>query len=270
MSHIIAADWPAPANINAFTTTRLAPGASVAPFEHFNLGIRCGDEHAHVVQNRASLITTYRLPAEPHWLHQVHGVDVVRIYPHPNPDSRPHPNSNPPPLGEGGTHDVRAGEGEPLADASITETPNTVLAVLTADCLPVLFCNRDGTEIAAAHAGWRGLANGMLEATIANMHTKPEQIMAWLGPAAGALRYEIGEDVRQAFLLASAEAESAFTPTRPGHYLIDMFAIARQRLQAVGVTQIYGGEHCSISDMRFYSHRREQCTGRMASVIWMT
>ena len=266
MSRIIAADWPAAANITAFTTTRLSSGASIAPFEHFNLGIRCGDEHAHVMQNRASLVAANCLPAEPHWLHQVHGVDVVRICPHPNP----------PPRGEGAKREARVGGGcaqqnhEPLADASVTNTANVVLAVLTADCLPVLFCNIEGTEIAAAHAGWRGLANGMLEATVAAMHSKPEQIMVWLGPAAGALRYEIGEDVRQAFLTASAEAESAFTATRPGHCLIDMFAIARQRLQAVGVTRVYGGEHCTISDTRFYSHRREQRTGRMASVIWMS
>ncbi len=265
MSPCIAADWPAPANITAFTTTRQGPGVSVSPFDAFNLGSRCGDVLAAVQQNRAALINTYHLPDEPHWLHQVHGVDVVRIGLRPH--TRPHPN--PPPLGEGGTHDVRAGEGEPLADASITDTPNTVLAVLTADCLPVLFCNRAGTEIAAAHAGWRGLANGMLEVTVSAMHSKPEHILAWLGPAADAMHYEIGEEVRQAFLLASAEAETAFTATRPGHYRIDMVAIAKQRLRAVGVSQIYGGAHCTISDTRFYSHRREQRTGRMASVIWM-
>ena len=243
MSRIIAADWPAAANITAFTTTRQGLGFSALPFYKFNLGSRCGDNATHVLQNRAALVSAYQLPSEPQWLHQVHGVDVLRM---------------------------GAGESdEPLADASATDRPNTVLAVLTADCLPVLFCNIEGTEIAAAHAGWRGLANGMLEATVAAMHSKPEQIMVWLGPAAGALRYEIGEDVRQAFLTASAEAESAFTPTRPGHCLIDMFAIARQRLQAVGVTRVYGGEHCTISDTRFYSHRREQRTGRMASVIWM-
>jgi len=243
MSHIIAANWPAPANINAFTTTRQGPGFSALPFYKFNLGSRCGDNATHVLQNRAALLSAYHLPSEPQWLHQVHGVDVLRI---------------------------GAGESdEPLADASVTETPNIVLAVLTADCLPVLFCNFEGTEIAAAHAGWRGLANGMLEATVAAMHSKPEQIMAWLGPAAGALKYEVGEDVRQVFLSESAEAESAFTPTRLGHYLIDMFAIAKQRLQAVGVKHVYGGEHCTISDIRFYSHRREQRTGRMASVIWI-
>ncbi len=240
MSYVIAANWPAPANITAFTTTRQGPGFSALPFYKFNLGSRCGDNAAHVAQNRAALVSDYQLPAEPHWLHQVHGIDVVR-----------------------------ACEGEPLADASVTDATNVVLAVLTADCLPVLFCNLDGTEIAAAHAGWRGLADGMLEATVAAMRSQPSEIMAWLGPAAGALKYEIGEDVRQAFLSASAEAQSAFTPTRAGHYLIDLFAIARQRLQAIGVSRVYGGEHCTISDIRFYSHRREQRTGRMASVIWM-
>lgn len=243
MIDVVVANWPAPANIRAFTTTRQGPGVSALPFYKFNLGARCGDNATHVAHNRASLIKTHQLPSEPYWLHQVHGVDVAV-----DDDTR---------------------SGEPLADASVTSNPGSVLAVLTADCLPVLFCNLAGTEIAAAHAGWRGLADGMLEATVAAMQSPPGQIMAWLGPAAGAQRYEIGEVVRQAFLLRSAEAESAFTATRPGHYLIDMTAIARQRLRAVGVNHVYGGEHCTISDIRFYSHRREQRTGRMASLIWM-
>jgi YfiH family protein len=252
MSACITADWPAPANINAFTTTRQGPGFSALPFYKFNLGSRCGDDATLVLQNRAALVNNYQLPSEPQWLHQVHGVDVVRF----DVQSR-------------GAACCAQQSDEPLSDASVTDTPNVVLAVLTADCLPVLFCNVEGTEIAAAHAGWRGLANGMLETTVSAMHSKPEDIMAWLGPAAGALRYEIGEEVRTAFLSLSAEAETAFMATRKGHYLIDMVAIAKQRLQAVGVKQIYGGEYCTISDIRFYSHRREQRTGRMASVIWM-
>jgi YfiH family protein len=169
-------------------------------------------------------------------------------------------------------HEVRAGEGnqEPLADASVTSKRQQVLAVLTADCLPVLFCNAAGTEIAAAHAGWRGLAAGVLEETVTAMQSAPETVMAWLGPAAGAERYEVGEEVRQAFLSADAQAESAFTPTRPGHFLIDLYALARFRLQKAGIASIYGGGFCTLSDIRFYSHRREQRTGRMATVIWMS
>ena len=244
MSDILRPDWPVPANIHAFTTTRLGPGVSELPFYRFNLGARCGDAPAAVRANREALRREYGLPGEPLWLHQVHGIEVV-------------------------SDDGMRGS-DPLADAAVTTQSASVLAVLTADCLPVLFCNTSGTEVAAAHAGWRGLAAGMLEATVTAMRSAPHELMAWLGPAAGPQRYEVGEDVRQAFLAADAAAASAFTPTRPGHFLIDMPAIARQRLAACGVTQVYGGEHCTLTDIRFYSHRREQRTGRMASLIWMT
>ena len=243
MSDILRPVWPVPANIHAFTTTRLGPGVSELPFYRFNLGARCGDSPMDVQANREALRREYRLPGEPLWLHQVHGIEVV-------------------------SDDGTRGS-DPLADASVTEIPGSVLAVLTADCLPVLFCNTSGTEVAAAHAGWRGLAAGMLEATVDAMQSPPETLLAWLGPAAGAARYEVGEEVRQAFVSVDADAASAFTPTRPGHYRIDMPAIARQRLAACGVTQVYGGEHCTLADIRFYSHRREQRTGRMASLIWM-
>lgn len=243
MSDVIIPDWPAPASVKALTTTRHGPGFSALPFHQFNLGSRCGDDPSHVRQNRAALKTAYGLPSEPLWLHQVHGVEVA-------------------------VDDGTRGS-DPLVDASVSNLPNSVLAVLTADCLPVLFCNTSGTEVAAAHAGWRGLVAGMLEATVAAMQSPPETLLAWLGPAAGAARYEVGDEVRQAFLDVDATAASAFTPTRPGHYRIDMVAIARQRLQSVGVTQVFGGNECTISDIRFYSHRREQRTGRMASLIWM-
>lgn len=243
MSELLRPDWPAPANIHALTTTRQGPGISALPFYRFNLGARCGDAPAAVQANRAALRREYGLPGEPLWLHQVHGIDVV--------------------VDDG----TRAGD--PLADAAVTIMPGSVLAVLTADCLPVLFCNEAGTEIAAAHAGWRGLAAGMLEATVAAMQSPPGTLMAWMGPAAGPDRYEVGEEVRQAFLASDGGAMQAFVPTRPGHYLIDLYALSRRRLQQAGVTRCYGGGLCTISDIRFYSHRREQRTGRMASVIWM-
>ncbi len=244
----IRPDWPAPANIHALSTTRHGPGVSQAPYAAFNLGTRCGDAPAAVLENRAALIKTYALPSEPNWLQQVHGTDVVRF------DRR------------GAACRVQH---EPVADASVTSVANTVLAVLTADCLPVLFCNADGTEVAAAHAGWRGLAAGMLEATVAAMQSAPADLMAWLGPAAGPAHYEIDEPVRQVFLATDPQSHSAFIETRPGHYRIDLPAIARQRLAAVGVQRVYGGQNCTLSDQRFYSHRREQQTGRMATLIWM-
>jgi YfiH family protein len=243
MSTHITPSWPAPESIQAFTTTRQGPGFSELPFYKFNLGARCGDSPATVAHNRESLRSHYQLPSEPLWLHQVHGVDVA--------------------IDDGNRKE------DPMADASTSQLKNSVLAVLTADCLPVLFCNASGTEIAAAHAGWRGLAAGMLEATVSSMQSKPEELMAWLGPAAGADRYEVGEEVRQAFINRDAQASMAFKATRIGHYLIDLYAIARQRLQAVGVVNIYGGDYCTISNTAFYSHRREQRTGRMASLIWM-
>ena len=243
MNEQISPSWPAPESIHAFTTTRQGPGFSELPFYKFNIGSRCGDSPATVVHNRESLQSSYQLPSLPLWLHQVHGIDVA--------------------VDDGTRLD------EPMADASISLLKNSVLAVLTADCLPVLFCNVEGTEIAAAHAGWRGLAAGMLETTVSAMQSKPESILAWLGPAAGAERYEVGEEVRQAFIRRDSQAQAAFKPTRSGHYLIDMYTIAKQRLHATGVTKIYGGDYCTISDIAFYSHRREQRTGRMASVIWM-
>ena len=267
MNGCITPDWPAPPNVRAFTSTRLGPGVSAPPFQHFNLGSRCGDDPDAVSRNRAILRTHYALPAEPLWLQQVHGTEVVRF-------------ESPPPEGEDATPEsrgaaccaqsrrVQAGE-EAIADAAVTSIRDNVLAVLTADCLPVLLCDEAGTEIAAAHAGWRGLAAGVLEATVAAMQASPDTLMAWLGPAAGPGRYEVGEEVRTAFLDVDCAAASAFTPTRPGHYLIDLYALARQRLRQVGVGRCFGGGLCTISDDRFYSHRREQRTGRMATLIWI-
>jgi polyphenol oxidase len=160
---------------------------------------------------------------------------------------------------------------EPEADAAITDAPGTVLAILTADCLPVVFAADDGSEVAAAHAGWRGLSAGVLEATVAAMHAPPARLLAWLGPAAGPQAYEIGGDVREAFLDLDARAEPAFVATRPGHWRIDLYALARMRLQRAGMAPdtIHGGGLCTISDpARFYSHRRDARTGRMATLVW--
>ena len=248
------ADWPAPARVRAFTTLRHGLGVSVAPFDHFNLGNRVaadGDDPSSVDRNRALLVEHARLPAAPHWLRQVHGVEVCRF-------------------------DGRADEGarinEPEADAAVTSTPGSVLAILTADCLPVLFCADDGSEVAAAHAGWRGLAAGVLEATVAAMRTPAERVLAWLGPAAGPQHYEIGIEVFDAFVSQDWAAGRAFTSTRPHHWRVDLYALARQRLGMAGLApeRIHGGGLCTIAEpQRFYSHRRDRRTGRMASLIWI-
>jgi len=246
-SHINA-DWPVPRHVRAFTTTRGGPGVSLAPFDRFNLGLRCGDDPQLALRNRERLVSEFELPGAPQWLQQVHGTDVVRIDPSASESS--------------------PARQAPVADAVVTATPDTPLAILTADCLPVLFCNEIGSEIGAAHAGWRGLSAGMLEATVRAMYSPPEALLAWLGPAAGPQAYEVGAEVRAAFVDQDPGAATAFVATREGHWLVDLYALARQRLAAAGVTRVYGGGYCTISDaQRFYSHRRDQRTGRMATVI---
>jgi YfiH family protein len=190
-------------------------------------------------------VGTLELPSAPAWLQQVHGTAVV----------------------------VEPGaDGRPEADASITRTPGKVLAIRTADCLPVVFAARDGSEVAAAHAGWRGLSAGVLEATIAAMRTTPEDIVAWMGPAAGPGAYEIGAEVRDAFVARDAGAAATFEPTKPGHWRVDLYALARRRMLAAGMRTeaIHGGGLCTISDpSRFHSYRRDRATERMATLAWL-
>lgn len=245
-SEFITPGWPAPANVSACATVRNLAGVSAAPFDAFNLGAHCGDEAQNVADNRRALIQLANLPNPPHWLQQVHGVAVHRV-------ASREPGVTP-----------------PQADAAVTDIPGAVLAILTADCLPVLFAAKDGSQIAAAHAGWRGLAAGVLEATVAAMRSAPENLLAWLGPAAGPAHYEIGEEVRSAFVDTDPGAAICFVATRPGHYLINLYALARRRLAAVGVRDVSGGDLCTISDAtRFYSYRRDGRTGRMAALVWM-
>ena len=258
MSAALRAQWPVPAKVRAFTTLRHGAGVSLAPFDTFNLGNRLaadGDDPATVDRNRAELVDRFELPSVPHWLQQVHGTKVLR-FPAPSPE--------------------QAGVGvEPVADASVTSDPGVVLAILTADCLPVVFAARDGSVIGAAHAGWRGLAGGVLENTAAAMHAPASRLVAWLGPAAGPQAYEIGEEVFNAFVEQDAQAASAFVATRPGHWRVDLYALARQRLAAIGIERVHGGGLCTLSDaQRFFSHRRSTSegsgrTGRMATVVWM-
>ncbi|WP_425599851.1 peptidoglycan editing factor PgeF [Luteimonas aestuarii] len=277
---------PFPANVRAFTTLRHGAGASQAPFDTFNLGnfrAADGDDADVVARNRAELVERFGLPSAPHWLHQVHGIDVVRFDapalppPQPSPvnggggesgqDENPWRVMHPPPLaGEGW------GGGEPVADAAVTSVPGVVLAILTADCLPVVFASKCGDEIAAAHAGWPGLSKGMLEATLAAMRTSASDVLAWIGPAAGPSRYEVGREVFDAFVAHDAGAATCFVPTREGHWLADLPALARRRLVAAGMSagDIRGGDLCTLSDpARFFSHRRDGRSGRMATIAWL-
>ena len=236
--------WDAPANVCAIMTTR-AGGVSAAPFDSFNLGSRCGDDAAAVARNRALL--RQHLPADPVWLKQVHGAAVIDACAH------------------------NATQTELEADASFTHTAGVVCGVLVADCMPVLLVNRAGTAAAAAHAGWRGLSGGVIEAAIKAMGVPPREVVAWLGPAIGPQQFEVGADVRDAFMRHDANAASAFQPYpgRNGKFLCDLYALAQQRLSALGITSIGGGGYCTVSEARFYSYRRDKTTGRMGAFIWI-
>ncbi len=237
-------EWPAPRGIHAAVTTRDGPGLSAPPFARFNLGLRSGDSAEAVHGNREILQQALHLPAAPRWLRQVHGTTVAELGPLP-------------------------AAAEPQADAAVSHLPGTVLAVLTADCLPVLLCSADGAHIGAAHAGWRGLAAGVLEATVAAMPAPASQLLAWLGPCIGAASYEVGEEVRAAFVGADPAAAGAFVATAPGHWRCDLATLARMRLQSAGVSAIHGGGFDTFTDPRFYSYRRDgQASGRFASLIW--
>lgn len=238
----IVPDWPAPARVRAGTTTRQG-GVSVSPWNSFNLGDHVSDDPQAVAENRRRLREARHLPAEPLWLEQVHGIEVV---------------------------DAATAHGKPMADASVAYRPGHVCAVLTADCLPVLLCDMQGTHVGAAHAGWRGLVNGVIEQTVLRMGRPANDLLAWLGPAIGPAAFEVGEEVRQAFIAQDPDATAAFTPSPAGRWLADIYHLARLRLQRLGVNHIYGGHWCTYTDAeRFYSYRRDGVTGRMASLIWL-
>jgi YfiH family protein len=236
-------------------------GDSKPPFGLLNLGARSGDDVAAVVGNRDSLQFYTDMPSSPYWLHQVHGTRVVAFG---------EPAAHVPFREWEPAQHQQLIDAEPEADAAISRTPGVVLAIQTADCLPVLFAADDGTEVAAAHAGWRGLSAGVLENTLAAMQTPRENIIAWLGPAIAAQSYEVGDAVRDAFLAHASEAADAFVATRPGHWRCDLYALARQRLRAAGVTRVRGGGFDTCTDPRLHSYRRDGAhSGRMASLVWL-
>ena len=237
------ADWAAPANVAGLFTLR-GGGTSAGAHASLNLGTRCGDDPARVSANRARLRAHLQLAAEPRWLHQVHGTRVVAAH-------------------------VVAADAEE-ADASWTDRPGVVCAILAADCMPVLLCDRAGSVVAAAHAGWRGLAAGVLESTVAALPVPPAQLMAFCGPAIGPRRFEVGTEVREAFCAVDPAAGAAFAAAGPGKHLADLFALARQRLARAGVTAVHGGGRCTVSEpSAFFSYRRDGITGRMAALAWL-
>jgi YfiH family protein len=235
----ITPDWPAPANVRAFVTTRNG-GISRGAYASLNLGTRVGDEANAVTQNRARVRAV--LPGNPKWLHQVHGTAVVQ---------------------------ADRVETEATADGAFTKISAVVCTIQIADCLPVLFCDRAGTCVAAAHAGWRGLSAGVLEQTIAALGVPPQHLIAWLGPAIGPTAFEVGADVLDAFG-DTDPGHAAFVAARPGKWMADLFALARGRLTAAGVSAVFGGGLCTASDSaRFFSHRRDRVTGRQAAFVWL-
>lgn len=246
------ADWPAPANVHALTTTRLG-GVSVEPYQSLNLGERSGDNVDCVAENRQRLISC--LPQAPLWLHQVHGTQVYELQAAQsiNSDSvLPSPSFT------------------PQADAISTRLRQQVCAVLTADCLPVLFCDQAGTRVAAAHAGWKGLLEGVLEQTVRSLACPPEHILAWMGPAITQAAFEVGPELRAAFIAKHAEAEHAFIAGKADRWHADLYALARLRLALLGVNQVFGEPVCTYANpQHFFSFRRDGTTGRMASLIWL-
>ena len=239
----IAPDWPAPPGVRAVFTVRTG-GVSAPPFGTLNLASHVGDAPEAVAENRARLQARLQLPSEPFWLEQVHGCRVADLDREPGVP--------------------------PVADAAITHRPGRVCVVQVADCLPVLVCASDGSAIGAAHAGWRGLAGGVLEATVRALRVPPRELLAWLGPAIGQACFEVGADVHRALTCGDPGAGSALLENARGRWQCDLYGLARRRLAALGVNQVYGGGWCTYSDpRRFFSYRRDGRCGRMAALIWL-
>jgi YfiH family protein len=240
----IRPEWPAPNQVQACVTTRLG-GESQSPYVSFNVAEHVGDSAESVLLNRRRLVEKLVLPAEPQWLSQIHSNRIVKLSEETN--------------------------GLPEADASFTCESGIVCAVLTADCLPVMFTDYEGSCVAVAHAGWRGLVAGILEAIVTALPADPDKIMAWMGPAIGPLAFEVGDEVRQVFSDKHSNTNNAFRATNNGLWLADIYQLASRILKNVGVNNVFGGGYCTYTDeQRFFSYRREKTTGRMASLIWLS
>jgi polyphenol oxidase len=241
----ITPDWPAATTVRALSTLREG-GVSTGSYESLNLGGHVGDGLAAVAENRRRLRSAAQLPADPTWLNQVHGARVADLDTLDDPDRTPE------------------------ADAALTRRPGRVCAILTADCLPVLLAADSGAAVAAAHAGWRGLAGGVIEAAVRALAIAPESLVAWLGPAIGPRHFEVGGEVRDLLLAEDPEASAWFSANARGRFLADLPALARRRLARLGVQRVYGGGECTFSRAdRYFSHRRDGTTGRQATLIWL-
>ena len=242
MKHWLVPDWPAPPGVRAFATTR-AGGVSTGEFASMNLGLSSGDEPAMVERNRA--IVRAELPSDPVYLVQVHGTDVTDL------DRLP------------------AGE-RPRADAAVTAQRGRVATVLVADCMPLLLCDRGGKRVVAAHAGWRGMSAGVIENAVAALQVPPAEVIAWMGPAIGPDAFEVGPEVRAAFLAVDPDADGAFRAHTPGKFMADLYTLARRRLVRMGVECVHGGGFCTFHERdRFFSYRRVKASGRMGAFVWM-
>jgi polyphenol oxidase len=238
---IIEPNWPTPANINAFCSTREG-GCSEKPYKSFNLGVNCGDNPENVSKNREYLQNTVGLPHQPSWLHQIHGNHVIKLTPEHQPCD---------------------------ADASVSNSANLICTVLTADCLPILLCNQQGSEVAAIHGGWRSLASGIIANTLKQLESKPEDILAWLGPCIHPDAFTVGNDVKEAFMSQNDQASNAFVQTDGHHWQADLSLLATQLLEKLGITAIFRTEYdTSHYPELFYSYRREKTTGRFATGIY--
>jgi purine-nucleoside/S-methyl-5'-thioadenosine phosphorylase / adenosine deaminase len=251
---VIRPQWSAPARVRAAFTLRTG-GVSVRPYESLNLGAHVGDAPSAVAENRRRVRLELGLPAEPVWLQQVHGTEVADL------DA----------LAPREIASDRAGGSEPpRADAAVTRQSRRVCVIQVADCMPVLFAARDGSAIGAAHAGWRGLAGGVLEATVRKLGVSPTQLLSWLGPTIGQEHFEVGDEVRAAFSSRDPADASAFVANARGRWQCDLYALARRRLAALGVSDVSGGGWCTYADAaRFFSYRRDGQCGRMAALIWI-
>lgn len=239
----IVPDWPAPAPVRSLVTTRKR-GVSQGIYSSLNLGAHVGDDPGAVASNRARVMAA--INARPVWLNQVHGTQVIDAA------------------------DFVGVDQPAQADAAFTRKAGVACTVMSADCLPVLFCDDAGSVVAAAHAGWRGLLAGVLEETVEAMGVPGKNLIAWLGPAIGPEAFEVGEEVRTAFVAADENAVSAFKPSESGKFLADIYRLARQRLARKGVERVFGGSLCTHRErQRFFSYRRDGQTGRMASMIWL-
>ena len=240
--HYLQPDWPAPSTVKAFTTTR-SRGNSLAPYNNFNLGTHVGDDPTAVDRNRQQLLSDLGLPSAPIWIKQVHGINAISL-------NTPH-------------------DGEPTADASYTHQTNQVCAVLTADCLPILLCNHQGTAVAAIHAGWRGLLAGIIDSTLSAMQLPGRELYAWLGPAIGPQAFEVNGEIVDSYIQRDPHNQAAFHK-EGSRWMGNLYQLATNNFAQCGVTQVYGGKLCTYNDeARFYSYRRDNITGRMATIIWI-